>query len=203
MTILTATRRPLPERRAQAGPFRRPAAPAVPSARDAPAPARERDVKAVPWCSCACVREERRTVRGPACKPGSVPAPERGDGHFSSPPVARRVQRPTRRSVAGRTSPAPIFGLAPGGVCRAGLSPGRWCALTRTFSPLPDPAAARAAGHRRYAFCCTFPILCRRPEAPASDGGCYPSPCPAEPGLSSPRTYRAATVRPTREPSLL
>src|SRR5262249_5647630 len=65
------------------------------------------------------------------------------DGHFSSRPVARPIERPTRESIVGRTSPAPIFGLAPGGVCRASRSPGCWWALTLrdrsppTFSPLP------------------------------------------------------------------
>src|SRR5262249_44400591 len=40
------------------------------------------------------------------------------------------------RVVVGRTSPALIFGLAPGGVCRASLSPGCWWALTlRTCVP--------------------------------------------------------------------
>jgi len=43
-----------------------------------------------------------------------------GDGHFSSPPVARRVERPTRESVTGRADPAPLLGLAPGGVYPAG-----------------------------------------------------------------------------------
>src|SRR5207248_7747801 len=42
---------------------------------------------------------------------------------------------------------------------------------------------------RRYTFCCTFPIRIRLPGFPKkshSDGGCYPSPRPVEPGLSSP-----------------
>src|SRR5207245_8348697 len=58
----------------------------------------------------------------------------------------------------------------------------------------------------RYPFCCTFPILLQ-PLTADSDGGRYPPPCPAEPGLSSPRSpgrfaeanrsaFRAATVRP-------
>src|SRR5947209_6011510 len=41
---------------------------------------------------------EEGTDRGPACKPGSVPVPRHGDGHFSSRPVARPVERPTRGS---------------------------------------------------------------------------------------------------------
>src|SRR5947209_7859826 len=49
----------------------------------------------------------------------------------------------------GRTSPPPLFGLAPGGVCRASLSPGCWWALTLrdrsppTFSPLPRGGGGR------------------------------------------------------------
>jgi hypothetical protein len=35
---------------------------------------------------------------------------------------------PEDRNGAGR--PCPLFDLAPGGVCRADRSPGRWCALT-------------------------------------------------------------------------
>jgi hypothetical protein len=128
-----------------------------------------------------------------ACKPGSVPRYPRGDGHFSSPPVARRVKRPTRGSVTGRTSPALLFGLAPGGVCRASRSPDCWCALTLRHPPAPPrwltlrgethrrphlfTLALRESSPRRCPFCCTFPGL--------TTGGCYPSPCPREPGLSS------------------
>src|SRR5205085_9260873 len=39
---------------------------------------------------------------------------------------------------------------------------------------------------RRCTFCCTFPIRIQQPEGSDSDGGCYPSPRPVEPGLSSP-----------------
>src|SRR4029077_13687701 len=41
---------------------------------------------------------------------------------------------PGDRNGPGRS--CPLLGLAPGGVCRAGRSPGRWCALTlRSFAP--------------------------------------------------------------------
>ncbi len=45
-----------------------------------------------------------------------------------------------------RTGPAPLFGLAPGGVCRASLSPGCWWALTPPFHPyrLPPDSSFRA-----------------------------------------------------------
>jgi hypothetical protein len=60
-----------------------------------------------------------------------------------------------------------------------------WCALTAPFHPyrtrqvnseICSPLTWRA---RRFAFCCTIPSL--------AAGGCYPPPCPAEPGLSSRR----------------
>ncbi len=57
-----------------------------------------------------------------AGKPGPVPragCPARGDGHFSRTPVARRLKRPNPRARAGHPI-ALLFGLAPGGVCRAG-----------------------------------------------------------------------------------
>ncbi len=49
------------------------------------------------------------------------------DDHFSGTPVSRRLKRPTRKSITDRANPwaaeignpAPLFGLAPGGVCRA------------------------------------------------------------------------------------
>ncbi len=55
-----------------------------------------------------------------------------------------------------------------------------WCALTAPFHPcLHDPATVRRPfrADRRSVLCGTFPIL--------ADGGRYPPPCPAEPGLSS------------------
>lgn len=47
----------------------------------------------------------------------------------------------------------------------------------------PHPSA------RRYAFCCTIPSL--------AAGGCYPSPCPVKPGLSSRR--RSPEKRPASD----
>lgn len=40
------------------------------------------------------------------------------------------IERLTRESLMDRTSPAPLFSLAPGGVYRASLSPDCWWALT-------------------------------------------------------------------------
>ena len=70
---------------------------------------------------------------------------------------------------------APLFGLAPGGVCRAGLLPDSRCALTAPF----HPCLILLRGHRRFTLCCTF----RRLAPPRR----YLAPCPVEPGLSSAR----------------
>jgi len=69
---------------------------------------------------------------------------------------------------------APLFGLAPGGVCRAPRRwpRGRW-ALTPPFHPYHAPSRAV----RRFVFCCTF----RRLAPPRR----YLAPCSVEPGLSS------------------
>src|SRR5882757_9312137 len=40
-----------------------------------------------------------------------------------------------------RTASSPLSGVAPGGVCRAGASPRRWCALTAPFHPCRRPRA--------------------------------------------------------------
>ena len=66
-----------------------------------------------------------------------------------------------------------LFGLAPGGVCRAGLLPGSRCALTAPFHPCHATCEDRSA----VSFCCTF----RRLAPPRR----YLAPCPVEPGLSS------------------
>ena len=136
------------------------------------------------------LNQAQKNVRRPACKPGSVPRREASDGHFSSRPVARPIEQPTRESITGRTDPALLFGLAPGGVCRASLSPGCWWALTLrdlrppTFSPLPGQWAdsTTPGGILSVALSLSFSV-----PRNASDGGRYPPPCPVEPGLSSPR----------------
>src|SRR5690606_1567983 len=73
-----------------------------------------------------------------------------------------------------RAAPRPLFGLAPGGVCRAVPVTRNAVRSYRTLSPLPvtgEPA------HRRSTLCCTF-----RPLATPRR---YPAPCPVELGLSS------------------
>ena len=70
-----------------------------------------------------------------------------------------------------------LFGLAPGGVCRAGLLPGSRCALTAPFHPCHASHAFRQPDRSAVSFCCTF----RRLAPPRR----YLAPCPVEPGLSS------------------
>src|SRR5678816_759706 len=78
---------------------------------------------------------------------------------------------------------APLFGLAPRGVCRtARVAAGRGALLPHRFT-LADRRAAAARGGtrrragRRSALCCTF--------RPVTGPGRYPARCPAEFGLSS------------------
>jgi len=67
----------------------------------------------------------------------------------------------------------------------------------RTVSPLPGKSLPtsphntpqRRVSFRRFAFCCTCPIL--------ADGGRYPPSCPVEPGLSSPPETDAANAWPS------
>ena len=92
-----------------------------------------------------------------ACKPGSVAGRGPRDGHSSGAPVTERLARPTRASdpkadCGGLGPPrapirlAPLYGLAPGGVCRAGPVAGPAVRSYRTLSPLPAGLTARAGG---------------------------------------------------------
>ena len=71
-----------------------------------------------------------------------------------------------------QTLPAPLFGLAPGGVYLATDVTISAVRSYRTISPLPACKMPR-----RYIFCGTF----RRLASPR----CYLAPCPVKPGLSS------------------
>ena len=120
-----------------------------------------------------------------------------GKGKWRSRPISRVLSwtviplgdaSPRRSSSlpgpdAGRVMRS-LFGLAPGGVCRAGLLPGSRCALTAPFHPCLIPCGPSAVS-----FCCTF-----RQLAPPRR---YLAPCPVEPGLSS------APLRVTRLPGRL
>ena len=85
-------------------------------------------------------RGERRVdgKREQAYKPGSVEC-----GHLSGD-----TGYPAPLAVypgIGGPPHLPLRDLAPGGVCRAGRSPGRWCALTAPLHPY-----LRARARRRY-----------------------------------------------------
>ncbi len=87
---------------------------------------------------------------------------KRGDGHFSRTPIARRLQQPTRESIASRTgsrSPwrtAPCLALLRVGFTKPAESPRLLVRSYRTFSPLPDPSAA--AKHPRAAIGGVFSV---------------------------------------------
>ncbi len=112
-------------------------------------------------------------------KPGSVPAAgypaETGDGHSSRTAITRGLKQPTRKR--GRAVlKASLLGLAPGGVYLASgvtVGPGELLPHPFTLTRLSRSLVGRSS------LCGTIPGV-----APA---GCYPAPCPSEPGLSSPR----------------
>ena len=93
-------------------------------------------------------QERRRRVspisrRESACKPGSVES-----NHSSGARVAAGLERPTRKRARIDAAPArgaaSLFGLAPGGVCRAAGVTTAAVRSYRTVSPLP--ATARESG---------------------------------------------------------
>src|SRR6478672_5827801 len=105
------------------------------------------------------------------------------DGHSSATPVARRLKQPTRtatRTRAGAFAPLPsLFGLAPGGVCRAVSVAGNAVRSYRTVSPLPRLYATRRGGLFSVALSLGLPppdVIRHRLSM--------------EPGLSSPATFR-------------
>ena len=95
-----------------------------------------------------------------ACKPGSVRHGQAmADDHSSGTPVTGRLMQPTRaatrKQVPSRNARVPpLFGFAPGGVCRAASVAGRAVRSYRTLSPLP---AAADADRRAVYFLWHFP----------------------------------------------
>ena len=77
-----------------------------------------------------------------------------GSGHSSGTGVAAGLQQPTRKRPRARRTgleggtggprTAPLFGLAPHGVCRASTVTGGAVRSYRTVSPLPDPRRSPA-----------------------------------------------------------
>jgi len=122
-----------------------------------------------------------------ACKPGSVVMPKHHGcsfiygGSYLTPPAAHpTVERSeTPRQVPEGTCPV-CLALLPMGFTQPTQSPESLVRSYRTISPLPGKprtALPRSELLRRFAFCCTCPVL--------ADGGRYPPLCSVEPGLSS------------------
>ena len=146
--------------------------------------------------------EWRRTSR-PVSRVLCAPAPDgaRAGGHLSRAGVADSLQRSTRRlgraalrRLRRRPRRAALLTLLQVGFTEPPGSPRALVRSYRTLSPLPR----RVTRAGRSAFCGTFPRV--------APGGCYPPPCPVEPGLSSAghRSLSApapdATARPARPP---
>ncbi len=130
-------------------------------------------------------------------------ANRRRDGHSSRTPVARRIKQPTRMTGPDRPEAfAPtsfLFGLAPGGVCRAVSVAGNAVRSYRTVSPLPRLNATRRGGLFSVALSLGFDPRFREDRPPPD---VIRHRLSMEPGLSSPATFRhwlGAAVRPTDE----
>ena len=108
------------------------------------------------------------------------------DGHLSRRHVAVPLQRPTRGLGGPRRHP--LSGLAPGEVYPADRVTAIPVVSYTTLSPLPPGLAAR----RRSALCGTVSRI--------TPGGCYPPPCPVEPGRSSARHGGPCATRSSNRP---
>jgi hypothetical protein len=62
----------------------------------------------------------------------------RADDHSSSPAIAGRVKRPTRRLWTGRPMAPPYLALLRAGFCLPPVLPRARCALTAPFHPYPS-----------------------------------------------------------------
>ena len=112
------------------------------------------------------------------------------DGHSSGTPVAERLARPTRAAARKHRcrlpGVPPLFGLAPGGVCRAAPVAGRAVGSYPTVSPLPA-RRSRAGG--------LFSVALSLGSPPP---GVTRHRVSVEPGLSSPRGCpRSAAIQPS------
>src|SRR3954447_5101388 len=67
-------------------------------------------------------------------------------GHSSRERVAPPLQQPTRAASRNQAHLLPLFGLAPGGVYRAGPVARTAVRSCRTLSPLPVPSLTLSAG---------------------------------------------------------
>ena len=89
--------------------------------------------------------------RQAACKPGSVPdAAGCAARRVAIIHLGRRLPAASCDLPGGGPgrAMASLFGLAPGGVCSAGRSPDRWCALTAPSHPYRRPHTEGRTGRR-------------------------------------------------------
>src|SRR6478735_5886168 len=140
-------------------------------------------------------RADRHGADEPACKPGSVVRanangrPSIWDRCCQRPrAVYLRARAGSPRTLAQRRREPPPLDLAPGGVYLAAR-------VTSNAGGLLHHRFTLTAGRsrRRFVLCGTVPRV--------TPGGCWPPPCPVEPGLSStlPEGH-AAVARPARPP---
>jgi len=117
-------------------------------------------------------KKENRAGHKPSSVSLGIASP--GHDHSSRTPITRGLQRPTRELERAALN-ALLFGLAPGGVCRASdVTIGAGELLPHRFTLTTE----NQSFPWRFVFCGTF--------LPVTGTGCYPAPCPAELGLSSP-----------------
>ena len=94
------------------------------------------------WPGSSCQEDGRR-------KPSPVPpllgSPRGGGGIISLGPGSLRASSGLPGTLAGRATPRPLFGLAPGGVCRATPVASGPVRSYRTLSPLPVPPGGPSA----------------------------------------------------------
>ena len=131
----------------------------------------------------------QRGRRQTACKPGSVPRRNRGDGHSSGTAVAGCLSRPTRTAARkpawtrpGQTGARPRRSysvLLPVRLAVPRLLPAARCALTAPFHPSPPP---RGGGWFRWGAVFLPAALSGGPPPP----GVTRHRVSVEPGLSSP-----------------
>jgi len=87
-----------------------------------------------------------------ACKPGSVIGVNRWMTIPLGHPLPDASRDPPGRQPGNRQSPS-LFGLAPGGACRAASVAARAVRSCRTVSPLPDFAPCGASSRQALTAC--------------------------------------------------
>lgn len=142
----------------------------------------------------ACARDRKRGCRPPVSRILSLPLARDWTAISLTPPrrSALLAQGATNTRGSNGRATLPLFCLAPRGVCRAArVAPMRGGLLLHHFT-----LACALAGHRRYAFCCTFHPGPSRFPSPAFTGRAALW-CPDFP---HPRSRGTATVREAARP---